>query len=191
MDYWAVVLLVALILWFSHIQKLDKGESIPDYIAQHTQDNQVDELGVAEVLFILVAHHPRLHPRSESNNNLPLRLVVCKLLTPDPMLSYPDSRVWDIDLTKAVEKPEYNGFSVEDALLREVFACRVLAYATNRSEYDMTLFKRKKRDVDAARKQALLPPEEEATSKQVLLDDAARIRLVRVHHQSMIYNNLS
>ena len=176
---------------FSLMQKLEKGEAIPDYIAQHVQDNQVDELFVAEVLFVLVAHHPRLHPRSESNSQLPLRLAVCRLHTPDAMLSYPGSRVWDIDLTKAVEKPEYNAFPVEAALLREVFACRVLAYATNRVEYDRTSFKRKKRDVDAARKQALQSPEEDAPSKQVLLDDATRIRLVRVHHQSMISNKLS
>ena len=92
------------------MQKLEKGEAIPDYIAQHAQDNQVDELFVAEVLFVLVAHHPRLHPRSESNSQLPLRLAVCRLHTPDAMLSYPGSRVWDIDLAKAVEKPEYNDF---------------------------------------------------------------------------------
>ena len=80
---------------------------------------------------------------------------------------------------------------MEAALLRAVFACRVLAYAINRVEYDRTSFKRKKRDVDAARKQALQSPEEDAPSKQVLLDDATRIRLVRVHHQSMISNKLS
>ena len=107
------------------------------------------------------------------------------------MLSYPGSRVWDIDLTKLVEKPEYNAFPVEAALLKEVFTCRVLAYSTNRGEYDRTSFKRKKRDVDAARKQALQSPEEEAPSKQVLLDAATRIRLVRAHHQSMISNKLS
>jgi hypothetical protein len=123
---------------------------------------QVEELFVAEVLFILDAHHPRLHPRSESNNQLPLRLAVYKLHTPDSMLSYPDSRVWDIDLTKTVKKPEYNTFPVEAALLREIFACRVLAYATNRVEYDRTSFKRKKRDVDAAGKEALQSSEEEA-----------------------------
>ena len=172
-------------------KKLEKGDALPDYIAQHEQDNQVEEVFAAEVLFVLVAHHPRLHPRSESNTQLPLRLAICKLHTLDPRLSYPRSIVWDIDLTKAVEKPEYNAFPVEAALLREVFACRVLAYATNRVEYDRTSFKRKKLDVDAARKQALQSPEEDAPSKQVLLDDATRIRLVRVHHQSMISNKLS
>ncbi len=80
---------------------------------------------------------------------------------------------------------------MEAALLREFFACRVLSYATNRVEYDRTSFKRKKRDVDAARKQALQSPEEDAPSKQVLLDDATRIRLVRVHHQSMISDKLA
>ncbi len=110
------------------MQKLEKGEAIPDYIAQHAQDNQVEELFVAEVLFVLVAYHSRLHPLSESNSQLPLCLGVCRLHTPNEMLSYPGSRVWDIDLTKAVEKPEYNDFPVEAALLREVFACRVLAY---------------------------------------------------------------
>ena len=78
---------------FSLMQKLEKGEAIPDYIAQHAQENQVDELFVAEVLFVLVAHHPRLHPRSESNSQLPLRLAVCRLHTLDAMLSYPGSRV--------------------------------------------------------------------------------------------------
>jgi len=139
----------------------------------------------------LVLHHPRLHPRSESKNQLPLGLAVCKLRTFDLMISYPDSRVWDIDLTKAVEKPEYNAFPVEVALLREVFACRVLTYATNRVEYDMTSFQRKKRDVDAAQKLALQSPEEEAPSKQVLLDDATRIKLVHARHQSMISNKFS
>ena len=172
-------------------KKLEKGDALPDYIAQHEQDNQVEEVFVVEVLFVLVAHHPRLHPRSESNTQLPLRLAICKLHTLDPRLSYPGSRVWDIDLTKAVEKPEYNAFPVEAALLREVFACRVLAYASNRVEYDRTALKRKKRDVDAARKNALQSPEEDAPSKQVLLDDATRVRLVRVHHQSMISKKLS
>ena len=32
---------------FSLMQKLEKGEAIPDYIAQHARDNQVDELFVA------------------------------------------------------------------------------------------------------------------------------------------------
>ncbi len=146
---------------------------------------------VAEVLFVLVARHPRLHPRFESNIHLPLRLAICKLHTPDPRLSYPGSRVWDIDLTKAVEKLEYIDSPVEAALLREVFACRVLVYATNRVEYDMTTLKRKKRDVNAARKKALQSPEEDAPSKQVPLDDATRVRLVRVHHQSMISKKLS
>jgi hypothetical protein len=113
----------------------------------------------------LVAHHPRLHPNSEYSSQLRLRLAVCKLHTLGPMLSYPGSRVWDIDLTKAVEKPEYTAFPMEAALLREVFACRVLAYAANCVEYDRTTFKRKKRDVDAARKQALQSPEEDASSK--------------------------
>ncbi len=90
-----------------------------------------------------------------------------------------------------MEKPEYNAFPVEAALLGEVFACRVLAYATNRVEYDRTYFKRKKRDVNAAREQALQSPEEDALSNQVLLDDATRIRLVRVHHQNMTSNKLS
>ena len=139
----------------------------------------------------MVAHHTKLHPRSESINQLPLRLAVCKLHALDPMLSYPGSRVWDIDFTKAVEKSEYNAFPVEAALLREPFACRVLAYATNRVAYDKTSFKRKTRDVDAARKQALQSPEEDAPSKHVLLEYATRIRLVCVHHQSMISNNLS
>ncbi len=79
--------------FFSLMQKLEKGEAIPDYIAHHAQDNQVDELFVAEVLFVLVAHHMRLHPLSESNSQLPLRLAVCKLHTPDAMLSHPGSRV--------------------------------------------------------------------------------------------------
>ena len=172
-------------------KKLEKGDAIPDYIAQHEQDNQVEEVFAAEVLFVLVAHHPRLHPRSESNTQLPLRLAICKLHTLHPRLSYSGSRVWDIDLTKAVEKPGYNAFPVEAALFREVFACRLLAYASNRVEYDRTALKRKKRDVDAARKKALQSPEEDAPSKQVLLDDATRVRLVRVHHQSMIYKKLS
>ena len=172
-------------------KKLEKGDALPDYIAQHEQDNQVEEVFAAEVLFVLVAHHPRLHPRSESNTQLPLRLAICKLHTLHPRLSYHGSKVWDIDLTKAVEKPEYNAFPVEAALLREVFACRVLAYASNRVEYDRTALKRKKRDVDAARKNALQSPEVDAPSKQVLLDDATRVRLVRVHHQSMISKQLS
>ena len=99
--------------------------------------------------------------------------------------------MWDNNFTRAVEKPEYNAFPVEAALLREVFACRVLAYATNRVEYDRTALKRQKRDVDAARKKALQSLEEDAPSKQVLLDDATRVRLVRVHHQSMISKKLS
>ena len=176
---------------FWRFKKLEKGEAIPDYIAQHEHYNQVQEIFVAEVLFVLVAHHPRLHPRSESNTQLPLRLAVCKLHTPDPRLSYPGSRVWDIALTKAVEKTEYNAFPMESALVREVFACRVLEYATNRVEYDKTALKRQKRDVDAARKQALQSREEDAPSKQVLLDDVSRVRLVRVHHQSMVSNKLS
>ena len=47
-------------------EKLDKGEAIPDYIAQHEQYNQVEEVFVAEAMFVLVAHNPRVHPRSES-----------------------------------------------------------------------------------------------------------------------------
>ncbi len=90
-----------------------------------------------------------------------------------------------------MKKPEYDAIPVEAALLREVFACRVLAYATNRAEYDRTSFKRKKRDVDEARKQAMQSPEEDAPSKQVLLDDAARIRRVCVYPQSVISKNLS
>jgi hypothetical protein len=172
-------------------KKLEKEEAIPDYIAQHGQYNQVEEVFVAEVLFVLVAHHPRLHPRSEFNNQLPLHLAVCKLYTPDPRLSYPGSRAWDIDLTKAVEKPEYNAFPVKAALLREFFACRVLAYATNCVEYDRTALKRKKRDVDAAQKKALQSLEEDAPSKQVLLDNATRVGLVRVHHQSIISKKMS
>jgi hypothetical protein len=139
----------------------------------------------------LVAHHPRLHPHSESDTHLPLRLAVGKLHTPVPKLSYPRNRVWDIDLTKAVKKPEYAVFPVEAALLREVFACRALAYTANRVEYDRTTLKRKKRDVDAARKKAFRSPEEDAPSKQALLDDATRVRRVRVHHQSMISKKLS
>ena len=119
----------------------------------------------AEVLFVTVAHHPNLQLRSESNTQLPLRLAVCKLHTPKPRLSYPGSRVWDIDLLKVVDKPGYNAFHVEAALLREVFACRVLAYATSQMGYDGIALKRQKRDVDAARKQALQSPEEDATSK--------------------------
>lgn len=140
---------------------------------------------------MIVAHHPRLHPRSESNTTLPLRLAVCKLHTPDPRLSYPGSRVWDIDLTKATERPEYNAFPVEAALLREVFACRVLAYATDRVVCDRATLNRRKRNVDSARKHALQSPEEDTPQRQVLLDDATRIRLVRVHHQSMISKKLS
>ena len=140
---------------------------------------------------MIVAHHPRLHPRSESNTTLPLRLAVCKLHTPDPRLSYPGSRVWDIDLTKATERPEYNAFPVEAALLREVFACRVLAYATDHVVGDRATLNRRKRNVDSARKHALQSPEEDTPQRQVLLDDATRIRLVRVHHQSMISKKLS
>ena len=75
--------------------------------------------------------------------------------------------------------------------MREVFDCRVLACATNRVEYERTALKRKKRDVDAARKKALQSPEEDAPSKLVLLDDATRVRLVHVHHQSMVSKKLS
>ena len=110
---------------------------------------------------MIFAHHPRLHPRSESNTTLPLRLAVCKLHTPDPRLSYPGSRVWDIDLTKATERPEYNAFPVEAALLREVFACRVLAYATYRVVCNRATLNRRKRNVDSARKHALQSPEED------------------------------
>ncbi len=61
----AVSLLINLIIWFClRFKKLEKGDAIPDYIAQH---EQVEEVFAAEVLFVLVAHHPRLHPRSESN----------------------------------------------------------------------------------------------------------------------------
>ena len=103
----------------------------------------------------------------------------------------PGSRVWDIDLTKATERPEYNAFPVEAALLREVFACRVLAYATDRVVGDRATLNRRKRNVDSARKHALQSPEEDTPQRQVLLDDATRIRLVRVHHQSMISKQLS
>ena len=120
-----------------------------------------------------------------------MRLAVCKLHTPDFRLSYAGSIVWDIDLTTTVENPEYNAFPAEAALLREVFACRVLAYATNRIECDWTALKRQERDVDAARKKALQSPEEDAPSKKVFLDDATRVRRVRVHHQSMISKKLS
>jgi hypothetical protein len=51
--------------------------------------------------------------------------------------------------------------------------------------------KRKKRDVDAARTKALQSPEEDAPSNQVMIGDATRVRLVRVHHQSMISRKLS
>jgi hypothetical protein len=190
MGYWAVSMLIDLTYFFA-FKKLEKGEAISDYIAQHEQYNQVEEVFVAEVLFVLVAQHPSLHPRSESNTRLPLRLAFCKLHTPHHRLSYHGSRVWEIDLTKAVEKPEYNGFPVEVVLLRQVFACRVLEYATNRIEYDRTALKRLKRDVYAARKKALQSPEEDATSTQVVLDDATRVRLVRVYHQCMISKKLS
>ena len=99
--------------------------------------------------------------------------------------------MWDIDLTKATERPEYNAFPVEAALLREVFACRVLAYATDRVVCDRATLNRRKRNVDSARKHALQSPEEDTPQRQVLLDDATRIRLVRVHHQSMISKKIS
>jgi hypothetical protein len=98
--------------------------------------------------------------------------------------------MWVIDLSQAGDTPECNAFPAEAALLREVFACRVLAYATRRLEYDRIALKRQKRDVDTTRKQSLQSHEEDAPSKQVLLDDVARIRMVRVNHQSMISNKL-
>lgn len=151
----------------------------------------MEEIFIAEVLFVLVAHHPRLHPRSEAHAQLPLRLAVCKLHTPESRMSYPGSRVWDIDQTIPTEKPEYKAFPVEAALLREVLSCRVLSYNSDRVVANAIAIKRRKRDVDSARQQAMESPEEEAPERQVLLDDAIRIRLVRVHHQSMISKKLS
>lgn len=170
---------------------MQKGEPIPDYIAQHEGSNQVEELFIAEVLFILIAHHPRLHPRGEAASQLPLRLIVCKLHTPEYRLSYPGSRVWDIDLTKVKDKPEYEAFPVEAAMLREVLACRVLHYNDTRRVIDATAIKRRKRDVDSARQLSIRSPSEGAPVRQVLLDDATKIRVVRVHHQSMISKKLS
>lgn len=170
---------------------MNRGEAIPDYIAQHENANQVNELFIAEVLFVLVAHHPQLHPRSEASSHLPMRLAVCKLHTPEERLSYPGSRVWDIDLMKKVDHPHFEAFPVEAAMLREVLACRVLSYNNGKREQDETSLKRRKRDVDAARKSSIHSSVEGAPEKHVLLDDARRIRVVRSHHQSMINKKLS
>ena len=172
-------------------QKLQRGEAIPDYIAQHDNAFQVHELFIAEVLFIVIAHHPRLQPRTQASTQLPLRLIVCKLHTPEERLCYPGSRVWDIDLRKKPHQPHYDAFGVEAALLREVLACRVLEYNDNRRLHDVTTIQRRKRDVDGARKSSIRSTLEGAPEKQVLLDDAATIRLIRVHHQSMISKKLS
>ncbi len=118
----------------------------------------MEEAFAAEVLFVIVAHHQRLHPRSESNSQLPMRLAVCKLHTHDPRLSYPGSRVWDIDISKKMDRPEYKAFPVEAALLREVFACRVLANATCRVEVDMIVVKRKKSGRGCGKKVSIAIP---------------------------------
>ncbi len=75
--------------------------------------------------------------------------------------------MWDKDLTKATEKPEYNAFPVKAALLREVFACRVLAYSSDRVECDRATLNRRKRNVDSAQKHALQSPEEDTPQRQV------------------------
>ena len=167
---------------------LQSGDAIPDYIAHHENQNQVDELFIAEVLFVMVAYHPQLHRRSEAANCLPLSFAVCRLHTSEERLSYPGSRVWDIDVTKQLRMPEWEAYPVEAALLREVLACRVLSW---KSDATIPTHKKYKRDVDAARSNAINAPEEEAPEKQILLDDAARIRLIRVHHQSMISKHLT
>ena len=59
-------------------KKLEKGQTILDYIAQHEQYKQIEEVSIAQILLVLAAHHPRLHPRSESNTQLPLRFTACK-----------------------------------------------------------------------------------------------------------------
>ena len=70
-----------------------------------------------------------------------------------------------MDLTKAVEKPEHNAFPVEAALLREVFACRVLAYASNRVEYDRTALKIKKTGRGRGAKECIAIPGRGCTIK--------------------------
>ena len=169
---------------------LRSGEATPDYIAQHEKDEHVDELFIAEVLFVMVAHHRHLHKRADGANCLPLRFAVCKLHTPEERLSYPGSRVWDIDMTKPARDPQWEAYPVEAALLREVLACRVLSRKDGTSAAAPTV-KKRKRDVDAARSNAISAPEEEAPEKQILLDDAAKLRLIRVHHQSMVSKNLT
>lgn len=149
------------------------------------------ELYIAEVLFVIIAHHPRLHPRTEASTHLPLRLIVCTLHKPEERLSYPGSRVWDIDFNKELDDPQFAAFPVEAATLREVLACRVLKYNHNRKLNDDIGSKRQKRDVDGARKASIHSESEGVPQKQVLLDDAAMIRVVRVHHQSMISKKLS
>jgi len=67
MMYGAVFLFTILILAFLRLKKLEKGKAIPEYIPLHEQNIQVEVVFVAEVLFVIVAHHPRLHPRFESN----------------------------------------------------------------------------------------------------------------------------
>ena len=168
---------------------LQSGKAIPDYIAQHEKDEQVDELFIAEVLFVMVAYHPHLHKRTDGANCLPLRFAVCKLHTPEDRLSYPGSRVWDIDLTKSTRDPKWEAYPVEAALLREVLACRVLSWKDDGHAAAPT--KKKKGDVDAAPSSAINNPEEDAPEKHILLDDAERIRLIRVHHQSMVSKSLT
>ena len=139
---------------------------------------------------MMLAYHPHLHERTDGANCLPLRFAVCKLHTPEDRLSYPGSRVWDIDMTKPTRDPTLEAYPVEAALLREVLACRVLSRKDG-SRAAAHAKKKKKRDVDAARSSAINNPEEEAPEKHILLDDAARLRLIRVHHQSMVSKNLT
>ncbi len=110
---------------------------------------------IAEVLLILIAHHPRLQPRAQAASQLPLRLIVCKLHTPEVRVSYPRSRVWDTDLMRKPDFPHYEAFSIEAAMLREVLACRFLGYINNRRLHDATSLKWRKRDVDGARKSSI------------------------------------
>ena len=145
---------------------------------------------IAEVIFILIAHHPRLQPRAQAAIQLPLRLIVCKLHTPEERLSYPENRVWDIHLMRKPDYPHYEAFPVEAAMLGEVLVCRDLEYNNNKRLHDATLLKRRKKTLTALVSHRFIRPYWELRKKQALLDDAANIRVIRVHHQSTISRKL-
>ena len=164
---------------------------IPDYVAKHEKDHLHDEVYIAELLFFLVVHHYSSHVHPRSSLTEPLRIAICKLHVPEEMLSYPGTRVWDIDLTRASTNRDFEAFPVETALLREVLACRVMSEVDATRTSDNGTARRRRREVHQLRRAGINNPEEECPVRNNLAEGAKQVRLIRVHHQSMLAKRLT